>query len=296
LLSRRILPADVAEGRACCQLAPLHGGGPRARRYPSDTTDAQGALIDPPLPDPAWPAGEGRPPRGAPPPRERGRHLPCVLCGRQRPRVARAARGFPALVQGSTTTSPPGKPPASPRTSSTGCVLAPGSAKAVSRRPRRRSSTPPRSKPPRRWARRAGATTPARRSTGAGATSPSTLSGCCCACWSPPPQPRTARPPRRCWHDCAPGFAGSGWSGPTAAMPAHCSTGRSPGSRSPLGIVKRSEEMAGFVVLPRPLGRRAHPGLDHPTPPLRARLRTPPGPPRGHGRLEHDPHHQPPPR
>jgi Putative transposase of IS4/5 family (DUF4096) len=57
LLSCRILPADVAEGRACCRLAPLHGGGPRARRYPSDTTDAQWALIDPLPPDPAWLAG-----------------------------------------------------------------------------------------------------------------------------------------------------------------------------------------------------------------------------------------------
>jgi transposase len=35
----------------------LHGGGPRARRYPSDTTDAQWALIDPLPPDPAWLAG-----------------------------------------------------------------------------------------------------------------------------------------------------------------------------------------------------------------------------------------------
>jgi transposase len=59
LLSCRILPADVAEGRACCRLAPLHGGGPRARRYPSDTTDAQWALIDPLLPDPAWLTGKG---------------------------------------------------------------------------------------------------------------------------------------------------------------------------------------------------------------------------------------------
>ena len=57
MLSCRILPADVAEGRACCRPAPLHGGGPRARRYPSDTTDAQWALIDPLLPDPAWLAG-----------------------------------------------------------------------------------------------------------------------------------------------------------------------------------------------------------------------------------------------
>jgi transposase len=31
----------------------------RPRRYPSDTTDAQWALIDPLLPDPAWLAGRG---------------------------------------------------------------------------------------------------------------------------------------------------------------------------------------------------------------------------------------------
>ncbi|WP_420806227.1 transposase [Sciscionella marina] len=31
----------------------------RARRYPSDTTDAQWAVIDPLLPDPPWLAGKG---------------------------------------------------------------------------------------------------------------------------------------------------------------------------------------------------------------------------------------------
>jgi transposase len=34
-------------------------GAPRARRYPSDTTEAQWVVIDPLLPDPAWLAGAG---------------------------------------------------------------------------------------------------------------------------------------------------------------------------------------------------------------------------------------------
>ena len=34
-------------------------GSPRARRYPSDTTEAQWALLEPLLPDPAWLAGRG---------------------------------------------------------------------------------------------------------------------------------------------------------------------------------------------------------------------------------------------
>jgi transposase len=42
------------------RLAPFHRGQPaRSRRYPSDTTDAQWAVLDPLLPDPAWLAGRG---------------------------------------------------------------------------------------------------------------------------------------------------------------------------------------------------------------------------------------------
>ncbi|HEX8932965.1 MAG TPA: IS5 family transposase [Pseudonocardiaceae bacterium] len=42
-------------------MAPFHqaDGVSRTRRYPSDTTDAQWAVIDPLLPDPAWLAGQG---------------------------------------------------------------------------------------------------------------------------------------------------------------------------------------------------------------------------------------------
>ena len=61
MLSCRILPADAVPAAACCRLAPFHQAQSisRARRYPSDTTDAQWAVIDPLLPDPAWLAGKG---------------------------------------------------------------------------------------------------------------------------------------------------------------------------------------------------------------------------------------------
>jgi transposase len=56
LLSCRIASDEVAPDRACCRLAPFHrdDGPGRRRRYPSDTTDAQWAVIDRLLPDPAW--------------------------------------------------------------------------------------------------------------------------------------------------------------------------------------------------------------------------------------------------
>ncbi|EWM13697.1 IS5 family transposase [Kutzneria sp. 744] len=41
------------------QLAETHQPTRRQRRYPSDVTDAQWALLDPLLPDPAWLAGRG---------------------------------------------------------------------------------------------------------------------------------------------------------------------------------------------------------------------------------------------
>jgi transposase len=60
LLSCLITLADVASGRACCRLEPFHRRrGRRVRRYPSDTTDAQWAILDRLLPDPAWLAGRG---------------------------------------------------------------------------------------------------------------------------------------------------------------------------------------------------------------------------------------------
>lgn len=60
MLSCLITPADVAAGRACCRFASFHADKPRrARRYPTDTTDAQWATLDRLLPDPAWLAGAG---------------------------------------------------------------------------------------------------------------------------------------------------------------------------------------------------------------------------------------------
>src|SRR5882757_896374 len=60
LLSCRIAVQESALGRSCCRLSLVHKPGlPHTGRYPSDTTDAQWALIDPLLPDPAWLAGKG---------------------------------------------------------------------------------------------------------------------------------------------------------------------------------------------------------------------------------------------
>lgn len=61
MLSCRTPPGARVPGSRCCRLAPFHQahGRRRGRRYPSDTTDAQWALIDPLLPDPAWLAGKG---------------------------------------------------------------------------------------------------------------------------------------------------------------------------------------------------------------------------------------------
>lgn len=51
--------AAAPEG-TCCRLAPFHHRpSVRSRRYPSDTTDAQWAALDPLLPDPAWLTGSG---------------------------------------------------------------------------------------------------------------------------------------------------------------------------------------------------------------------------------------------
>ena len=48
-----------ARGGQCCLLATTHQLSSRSRRYPSDTTDAQWALIEPLLPAPGWLAGRG---------------------------------------------------------------------------------------------------------------------------------------------------------------------------------------------------------------------------------------------
>ena len=60
MLSCRIPVQESALGTPCCRLSLAHKAGQhRMRRYPSDTTDAQWALIDRLLPDPAWLAGKG---------------------------------------------------------------------------------------------------------------------------------------------------------------------------------------------------------------------------------------------
>ncbi|MFQ6271137.1 IS5 family transposase [Kutzneria viridogrisea] len=54
------MPAgDATAGASCCRLAATHQPTRRANRYPSDVTDAQWAVLDPLLPDPAWLGGRG---------------------------------------------------------------------------------------------------------------------------------------------------------------------------------------------------------------------------------------------
>ena len=60
MLSCRISCAEVASGQACCRLESFHrSSSRRVRRYPSDCTDAQWAVLDRLLPEPAWLAGRG---------------------------------------------------------------------------------------------------------------------------------------------------------------------------------------------------------------------------------------------
>lgn len=64
MLVCRTLPeattTDAPDASRCCRLAPFHAHRPqRVRRYPTDLTDAQWAVIEPLLPDPRFLAGAG---------------------------------------------------------------------------------------------------------------------------------------------------------------------------------------------------------------------------------------------
>ena len=58
MLSCRIRRSGSGVG-SCCRLSAIHERVVRARRYPSDLTDAQWAVVDPLLPDPVCLAGRG---------------------------------------------------------------------------------------------------------------------------------------------------------------------------------------------------------------------------------------------
>lgn len=59
MLSCPTVARGVSGGVACCRLAASHQPTRRAGVYPSDLTDAQWAVIDGLLPDPAWMTGKG---------------------------------------------------------------------------------------------------------------------------------------------------------------------------------------------------------------------------------------------
>jgi transposase len=58
LLSCRTRRAGSGSG-SCCRFSATHEPTVRIQRYPTDTTDAQWAVIDPLLPDPNWAKGRG---------------------------------------------------------------------------------------------------------------------------------------------------------------------------------------------------------------------------------------------
>ena len=59
MLSCPTAAGGVSTGVSCCRLAASYQPARRARVYPSDVTDAQWAVIDRLLPDPAWMTGRG---------------------------------------------------------------------------------------------------------------------------------------------------------------------------------------------------------------------------------------------
>jgi hypothetical protein len=105
LLSCPMPAGDATAGAPCCRLAATHQPTRRGRRYPSDVTDAQWALLDP-LPDPAWLARSRQPSGETLQPSHRGRDR---IRGGQRHQVASPACGLPALADGLQTVRPLGE-------------------------------------------------------------------------------------------------------------------------------------------------------------------------------------------
>jgi hypothetical protein len=183
----------LARGDAAPSPVPPH----RPRRYPSDTTDAEWALLQPLLP-----------------------HQPraTARAAGQKPTIA-ATSSTPSVMWPTTAASggpcPPISRPGAPCTGSTGAgtpaapppgctissVLRFDWPRAVAPSQPRRSSTPNRCAPPTPCLGKAAAMMPPRRSTGENATLPSTPWGCCWRSWSPPPASKTATAPGRTVRD-----------------------------------------------------------------------------------------------
>ena len=253
----------------------------RQRRYPSDLSDAQWAVLSRCCRccygGPRWAAGRAALPPG------HGRRGP--VPGRQRDQVAGDACGLPALADRLGDVRPLAARTGSPAAWSMACARRPAGRPGATPSRRRAASTPSRcTSPPRASSRpRPAASTATRTSTAASATSWSTPSACSSASSSPRRAPRTGR--RRHAAQAAPAPAGGppgAWSGPTRPTRATGATGPRATSASP-SRSSPSPRAAGIPGPAPPLGRRAHPRLDHPPPPLRPRLRAPPRPPRRHG-------------
>jgi Putative transposase of IS4/5 family (DUF4096) len=162
----------------------------RPRRYPSDTTDAEWALLEPLLPPPASGHGHG----GRPEAHHRRDivdairyvvHNGCVW--RRCPVTSRPG----APCTGSTGVGTPAVPPPG---CTTGSARRSGWPRAATPSQLRRS-THNRCGPLTPSRRPAAALTPPRRSTGENATWRWTPWGCCWRSWSPPPASKTRRRP-----------------------------------------------------------------------------------------------------
>ena len=228
-----------------------------AKRYATDLTDAEFALVAPRLPAPSR---LGRP---------RTTDLRAVLDAifyllRTGCQWRAAAQAVPAQEHGVRLL-----PPLVAGRHAARAVLRPAGPGASGGRPRgpahRRHRRQPVGQDHARAAARA-ATTPARRSTAASGTSWSTRWASCCAASSTPPASRTATGSPRCsrrirrrfpWLRLL--FADGGYQGEVAAAAARH-------ERLALAIVKRSDRAAGFVVLPQALDRRTHLRLVRPQP------------------------------
>jgi hypothetical protein len=264
--------------------APSHQ---RQRRYPSDTTDSEWALIEQLLPPPA----SATPTVGIPRRTPAGRSwMPSATwsttaaCGER----CRATSHHGARCTGSS----PGGPPMAPSTvSTTPCVQRCAPAPAATRSPARRSSTPSRSVPPTPCPAPAAALTLARRSTAASGTSRWTPSGCCCWSWSPPPASKTVTPAGSCCGGCAPPTGRWATSGRTPATRAGWSPGR--GHPAPAGRDRPQAPRARLPGTAPPLGRGAHLRVDQQPPAHRARLRAHYRALRGHGQVGHGCPHDP---
>jgi transposase len=212
--------------RACACGRP---GSGRPRRYPSDATDAEWALIAPLLPVPACQTGAG------------GR--PEMHCRRAVVDAIRYVVHNGCVWRALPADFPPWRTVYGfyQRWNATGVTVAlHDGLRAAARKAAGRKAEPAAAVIDSQSVR-AAATVPtasrgwdnAKKVNGRKRHIAVDTSGCCWKSWSPRPAPRTVTLPGRCCSTCTRPAAVSAWPGPTAATPAGCCPGPPPTSNSP---------------------------------------------------------------